>query len=217
MICPEIQGRVRNPAPVVRQRYSELHPEGKRLIAGWFNRANAPRAGDGDLFEAFIYAWIAMNAWGACVTGEDKDRRYVVALAGDRGLGREFSELRANDPEFEQAVLLFAGFWPIFRVTDLRKHHLLHRWPGGDRDRQVDYYLSGGATEVAPECSLRHRRAGERPDDWAHTLSAIYRVRCNLFHGEKSAHSEMDRGIVAAAFDVLTRFIRGAGLFASAA
>ena len=31
------------------------------------------------------------------------------------------------------------------------------------------------------------------PPDWAHILKAIYKVRSNLFHGQKAAHSEMDK------------------------
>jgi len=36
---------------------------------------------------------------------------------------------------------------------------------------------------------------------------ALYQVRCNLFHGEKSAHSEMDSQIVYSALQVLVRFL----------
>jgi len=34
------------------------------------------------------------------------------------------------------------------------------------------------------------------PIDWPHTLSAIYQVRCNLFHGYKGVYSENDISIV---------------------
>jgi hypothetical protein len=44
--------------------------------------------------------------------------------------------------------------------------------------------------------------------DWPQTLAAIYPVRCNLFHGEKSAHLEMDREIVCTALVVLMMFFR---------
>jgi hypothetical protein len=48
------------------------------------------------------------------------------------------------------------------------------------------------------------------PIDWPHTITGIYKVRCNLFHGQKAAHSEMDRHIVAAAFRTLVFFMREA-------
>jgi len=44
--------------------------------------------------------------------------------------------------------------------------------------------------------------------DWAHTLKAIYRVRCNLFHGEKAIHSEIDQKIVLSAFRVLIHMLK---------
>lgn len=41
------------------------------------------------------------------------------------------------------------------------------------------------------------------PVDWAHTLDALYRVRCNLFHGQKSGGGHEDREILSAAVAVL--------------
>ena len=43
--------------------------------------------------------------------------------------------------------------------------------------------------------------------DWPHTLSAIYRIRCNLFHGEKTLHSDNDVILVSLAFRVLVNMI----------
>ena len=48
------------------------------------------------------------------------------------------------------------------------------------------------------------------PLDWPHTLAALYRVRCNLFHGEKGRHSEMDQRIVASGFRTLIQFFGSA-------
>jgi len=42
--------------------YTYLHPEGQRLIFGWFDRAwDMPDCQGDDCFEAFIFAWIAFN------------------------------------------------------------------------------------------------------------------------------------------------------------
>ena len=49
------------------------------------------------------------------------------------------------------------------------------------------------------------------PLDWPHTLEALYRVRCNLFHGEKGLDSEMDALIVSSAFRVLVHFLHDSG------
>jgi hypothetical protein len=50
------------------------------------------------------------------------------------------------------------------------------------------------------------------PLDWGHTLAALYRVRCNLFHGEKARNSENDRLVVSAAYDTLHAFVDEARL-----
>ncbi len=59
---------------------------------------------------------------------------------------------------------------------------------------------------------MRHvEEDGDVPLDWPHTLLSIYHVRCNLFHGEKAAHSEMDRCLVSSAFRILLHFLVEAG------
>jgi hypothetical protein len=50
------------------------------------------------------------------------------------------------------------------------------------------------------------------PLDWSHTLAALYRVRCNLFHGEKARGSENDRVVVARAHETLLAFLEAMGL-----
>lgn len=212
-ICPEFAWDVREPPAVRRERYDLLHPEGHALIEGWYRHARRLHEAGAGVFEPFIFTWIAINAWGACVTDEDRDRYYVVGLAADQHLQHSFQELLQSNPAFESAANAFAELWPIFKVKELRRLRLLHRRQGTEsRSARVSFYLSNGAREVAPDCWLRHLAEGSRPVDWPHTLSAIYRVRNNLFHGEKSAHSEMDRRIVAAAYQVLVRFVGGTNL-----
>ncbi|MBY0460706.1 MAG: hypothetical protein K2V38_25590, partial [Gemmataceae bacterium] len=62
-------------------RFAELHDVGRRLITGWWDRG---RGGAGAEFESFVFTWVALNAWGECVTGIDQpDRDWVVALAAN--------------------------------------------------------------------------------------------------------------------------------------
>ncbi len=80
-----------------------------------------------------------------------------------------------------------------------------------NRRETVNYYHSHGITAFEPKCWKRHIDSGEDvPLDWAHILKGIYKVRCNLFHGQKSAHSEMDKQIVSAAFLTLVHFVKEA-------
>ena len=47
------------------------------------------------------------------------------------------------------------------------------------------------------------RHEGQVPADWPHTLAALYRVRNNLFHGQKATFRPRDEAIVKDAVEVL--------------
>ena len=190
-----------------------MHEQSRRLIGSWFHKAiqnqDAPPE---DSFEPFIYAWFAFNGWAACATNEDSDSKYMQKLISDRSLLSQFSEIVDNDSEFRTLAHDFAAYWPIFTVKFLRGMSIDLR-DAGNRADVVDHFLSHGATKFEPQCWQRHRDQGEPcPCDWPHTISAIYRVRCNLFHGEKAASSPIDQNIVCAAFRVLAGFIQKADL-----
>jgi hypothetical protein len=71
-------------------------------------------------------------------------------------------------------------------------------------------YVEAGARLFEPRCYFDH--GAEPPLDWLHTLPVLYRVRCNLFHGEKSRSSENDLVVVGAAHQVLLGFVTEARL-----
>jgi hypothetical protein len=195
--------------PVDFARYHQLHRDGKRLIKGWLHRAKT-RRGHQDDFEPFIYLWIAFNGWAACVTGEDHDPTWQEALIADPHLNHEFDRLVADSTKTADAARRFAELWPIFRVSKLRESGIDHH--SGDhesREAMVRAYLGAGARHFAPRCYLEH---DDVPHDWGHTLDALYRVRCNLFHGEKARASENDRLVVARAHATLLAFVEEAEL-----
>jgi len=191
-------------------KYHALPPDGHRLITSWFTKAWAARDDSESTFESFIFAWFSVNAWAACVTGKDRDSEYIERLERDEGMRRKFVELLASNQPFAMAANHFHAMWPIFKAQRIRRFQVQAE-SGLSREATVQHYLDAGVTDFAPGCWQAHQEAGEIvPLDWAHTLQSIYRVRCNLFHGEKSAHSEMDRALVRAAFDVLVMFFREA-------
>ncbi len=199
------------PAPRVDlHRFRALHQEGQRLVTSWFERAYQAREDEGECFEAFIFAWFAVNGWAACVTGKDRDADYIRALERCQDLQDRFDTLLATDTGFSQSADAFHSLWPIFKAQDIRRGR--HHVPANlGRAGIIQHYFGEGLRVYAPGCWSDHQAVGEPvPLDWPHTLAAIYRVRCNLFHGEKSAHSEMDRIIVLAAYRVLIGFFRGA-------
>ncbi len=211
MLCEELLSKSTSPVPRVKlEQDVHLHPHGRRLIQGWFDRGWRMRDQDGEeCFEAFIYTWIAVNSWASCVTGRDTESVYLNALIQDSRLGRKFDELLSDQSSpLTINVREFGQLWPIFRVQQLRRQNL-RIWDNSRRDERINYYLANGADNFEPRCWKRHRDAEEDvPIDWPHTLRAIYRVRCNLFHGEKAPHSEMDQRIVSHAFRTLVYFFR---------
>ena len=211
--CPELV-RVRPSIAVIDfQRYRILHWEGRRLVTGWFDRAwQARECPAEDSFEPFIFSWFAVNGWAACVSGVDQDRAYLDALMCDQTMCDDFTRLLSDsESPFGSYAAAFARLWPIFEVKELRRRGIM-RYSSGDRDGIVNRYLASGARKFEPPCWKRHRDAGEQvPLDWPHTLTAIYRVRCNLFHGEKAAHSEIDQRVVSSAFRTLLHFFSATG------
>lgn len=92
-----------------------------------------------------------------------------------------------------------------------------------EKQNRYSQRRSTAQLEYAPACLLRHQNGQTAKQehgallindqlpaylDWPHTLAAIYQVRCNLFHGEKSRNSDNDQAIVFAAYRVLVGFMR---------
>jgi len=208
MSCPEIINPNRQQRRVDFSRYSLLHPEGRQLISGWFQRAWGERNCQKDeAFEPFVFAWFAFNGWAACVTDTHIDREIIDALAADQTINNDFAQAIQNNQNVSASVEIFSELLPIFDVKSLRRRGIL-RNIREDRRERVAYYLSHGANQFDPRCWQRHHDAGEvTPADWGHILNAIYKVRCNLFHGLKAAHSEMDQAIVHSAYLALATFL----------
>ncbi len=206
--CPfEIPSAAR---PLQLDRHRWLHPDGQRLISTWFERAWDERRNERATFEAFIFAWMSVNAWAACVTDIDQDREYLRRLEHDKGLRQRFQQVVNEHPDVDRDAKEFVSLLPIFKAQRLRRAGVRGE-EGMTRVELVQHYLAKGIAEFDPECAEWHRARGELvPCDWPHVIAAIYRVRCNLFHGEKSAHSEIDRRIVRAAFLTLIGFFRAA-------
>lgn len=206
--CPyETPGAAR---PLQLDRHRWLHEDGQQLITSWFERAWKERLNERAVFEAFIFAWMSVNAWAACVTEEDQDREYMRRLKEDEALRQRFHQVINENSNVQRDAEEFVGLLPIFKAQRLRRADV-HGERGMTRCALVQHYLDKGISDYEPECWEWHRKRGERiPCDWPHIIAAIYRVRCNLFHGEKSAHSEMDHRIVRSAFLTLTGFFRAA-------
>jgi hypothetical protein len=189
-------------------RYAMLHPEGKQLIFGWLQRAWGYKdCRQNEAFEPFIFTWFAFNGWAACVTDTDKDRDIINILANDQTINNDFRNAIIHDRDLSTSVHTLIEYFPVFDVKTLRKLGLLHHQQD-TRHNTVMYYLNRNANKYEPICWKNHYDSGETvPVDWEHIINAIYKVRCNLFHGEKSIHSEMDQIIVHSSYLVLVYFL----------
>lgn len=189
-----------------RHRFQELHQEGRKLIRNWAERATSQiNCVDKNSFEPFIFGWIAINGWATCVTGKDNDYEYLYALELDDDLTHKFENQLKENTEFKEAAQDFQRLWPIFKSKDVGNNAA---WSGTRQQIIQEYEASTPLAARTPECWSTHRKRGEEiPTDWLHTLSAIYRVRCNLFHGYKGVYLENDVVIVSRAFRVLARLL----------
>jgi hypothetical protein len=218
---------VRNPKLAVRvdlSRYWALHPEGQRLVSGWFKRAWQKRNCDPeDSFEPFVFAFIALNGWASCVSGLDRDRDWMDALSLDPVVGEDFAMSVADSSSLvSDSAYELMRLWPVFEVQSLRQVGIDTYVSERERRELVDRFLKDPKTERLrqPPYELRrwkrHRDVGEEVSfDWPHMLAVLYRVRCNLFHGEKARHSEMDQRIVYLAFRTLVGFLGSTGYLTS--
>ncbi len=162
------------------------------------------------VFKAFISCWVAFNAWAACVTDHDTDWKWKLCLMKDAGTVEKFRRLLADDTAFAAKARDFSSYWPIFKAQELRKKHVSSQT--GSRDEAIKtYHETYDIKDFQPQCFFIHREAGVNPReaflDWPHTLGALYRVRCNLFHGEKDVGSDNDNKIVLSALRVLSHFM----------
>lgn len=189
--------------------YNDLHPEGKRLIGSWFDRAWQSYEDNDDAFEAFIFLWISFNGWATCVTALYRDTEVINAIAGDQDIATEFNSLLRLDDGFAANVSELCDMLPIFDPRRLPFRHWELFSPDKERRRQrVQSYLNTGTTSFSPPCWKEHtNNGGHMPEDWPHVLKAIYQIRCNLFHGQKTAFQQLDRDLVDLAFKILHRFV----------
>src|SRR6266446_4683522 len=189
-------------------RYHRLPLVTRKLISGWFTLASTRLENDEyNCFEAFIFAWIAFNGWASCISGIDQDRTLILALKKYEPISTKFEEMFDSDACFRSYATQFSQFWPIFEVKSTRR---VHYEGDDDREKIIKLYFDLGATIYSPPCWERHKTQGPKiPVDWPHTLDALYRVRCNLFHGEKALSSENDKRIVSCAAHTLVYFLQG--------
>lgn len=179
------------------------------LITSWSSRAlrvlDGPGRPSSKSSEAFIYAWIAFNGWASCCFEiEEEDAELLRHVRSDTRLQIVFDDLRSPAGVLAEPVSSFGTMWPIFQATEVRKTHdqAMVAYAHGGRSALIKHYLEFHPNaKREPNCHSGHPHGME--SDWFHTLPALYRVRNNLFHGNKSSYSKIDSDVVVAAAAVL--------------
>ena len=207
MICSKLFGGAVTQKPTDFYRFDFLRGT-RRVVESWIKRAWELReVPPEDSFEPFIYTWFAFNAWAECVTGEERDNKWVKLLALEPTLTAGFDRWPTNrSGQLATTLQSFRNYWPIPKMQDWRRFHLDQP---SEMDRHVVAHLCiQNGIEHAPKCAKWHFDRGEDiPRDWPHFLYAVYRVRCNRFHGKKSPCDLVDQVVVQSAFKVLICFL----------
>lgn len=191
--------------PLNRSRFQDLRI--REIVRHWHEQGHkGVENPDQNCFEAFIYTWIALNAWGESVTDAEHDKDWVQDLAHDPELNRKFADFLAASADAQESAEEFRRLLPIPSVKAWRRASADH--PGTSDIHRRAHFFHDYRISCAPACALWHFEMGEEiPLDWLHFLPSVYQVRCNLFHGEKSPIDFTDGRIVRASLSALSPFM----------
>ncbi|MBX3609206.1 MAG: hypothetical protein KF871_04865 [Hydrogenophaga sp.] len=152
-------------------------------------------------FSSFAHVWMAFNGWMECVTEAETDSAMINAIAEQVKMVAAYNQLLAEAPEFRSVVVEFAKMFPILNVRDVRKKV--------GRDAFYRYGRDALFKKVTL-ARVKHQPVGWTSGtvpSWPQVLRAVYLVRCNLFHGAKSAENFRDHQLVGFCDSILRMFI----------
>jgi hypothetical protein len=156
----------------------------------------------------FMNLWMAFNAWATCVTEKDRDSDMIKALVADGRMRNAFDRLYAREPEFTGLVEEFVSWWPIYDARSFRKKARTEDVPQIFERADIHRLAQRWGIKSTPE----HWETGNRVQ-WAEVLGTIYKVRCNLFHGQKGMNNEADVALVDITHRLLERYINLSGCY----
>ena len=152
----------------------------KNLIRAWRNKSN----NEGDQFASLVYIWICFNAWMEHISNEDTYRRMINELVKRKQNMRSLFEMydmavSANDEFLKRSVSALSCMSQEKPIEDMRKN---------PRRRE-------------PPITIKDE------NDFENIVQAIYRIRCNLFHGGKDADDMRDQVLTKHAAMILRQWI----------
>ena len=182
----------------------------KRELIARFRQRSVDR--DLPVFDRFVNAWIAFNAYGSIACGFENDKQTIDALGIDNKLNGVFSDVYKNNQTFSRNVSEFQSMWPVYSESDAYRALKRRFKPNGPDDK---FYPD----EALMRAACKPGMVRSRPEDkslsitWANILNAIYQVRCNLMHGAKSPVNPRDQDLVRLSYDIITSMMDAAEMF----
>jgi hypothetical protein len=175
---------------------------GDGIARSWVEKASRLHRTNNGAFDRFTYLWTAFNAWGMCVTLAETDAAMLRLLKADRRVSDIFDE-NMRDEQLRNSIRSVERSFPLANFSDLLRLDPLYDWRG-ERDSEYWQKIAAAGKKVRVSPKLDHRNL-----NWADTLECIYKVRCNLVHGGKTANRREAR-FVDVFSDLLEAMLTGA-------
>lgn len=151
------------------------HARLNRLIRDWYQRSQGKAVREPDAFDQFAYLWVSFDAWSKTASRSLSSRGAIEFCKTEKGFVAEHKRLLDKDAEFAKSVNRLKEMCPIRKIVR-RGNQLV-----GQKVRINDIKIFG---EV---------------------LEAIYTIRNNFFHGDKSPNEKRDLELVELAFQTLSK------------
>lgn len=172
---------------------SNYNKKSVRIIKSWYKIAQNPVEEPNDYFDRFISVWISFNAYfvaefheEACKLAKNHDpweRKYLEAIYSDQNNKNIYLDLIGESEIFKENLEIF---------MELLKNT---RCPGHISDMRRQRNGCENAQEFSDI------------NNFEQFILITYRIRCNLFHGNKLPNSDDDLKIVKTIFTLLNCFL----------
>lgn len=152
----------------------------KNLIITWRGKSH----NEGDQFSSLVFIWFCFNAWMEHISNENTDKKMINEPIERKQnmrslLGAYDEAISANEEFLRGSIKALVHMSHEKTIEDMRKN---------PRRREPPIIIKD-------------------ENDFENIVRAIYRIRCNLFHGGKDANNVRDQALVKHAAMVLRQWI----------
>ena len=151
------------------------HARLNRLIRNWYQRSQGKAVREPDAFDQFAYLWVSFDAWSKTASGALRSREAIEFCKTEKGFVAEHKRLLAKDAEFAKSVNRLKEMCPIRKI------------------------IRRGNSLVGHKVQINDIKV------FGEVLEAIYTIRNNFFHGDKSPNEKRDLELVELSFQILSK------------